>query len=59
MLNLFQYENIVFWENEKDRNKKNIGNLTTQVVVSFSHHANLLEAFGRTPSRYGHLIFHT
>ena len=28
------------------KKKKNRGNLTTQVVVSFSHHANLLEAFG-------------
>ena len=31
---------------ETKKKKKNRGNLTTQVVVSFSHHANLLEAFG-------------
>ena len=33
-------------ETKKKKKKKNRGNLTTQVVVSFSHHANLLEAFG-------------
>ena len=58
MLNLFQYGNIVFWENEKEGNKKR-GNLTTQMVVSFSPHANLLEVFGQRPNRYSHLIFYT
>ena len=43
----------------KNKETKNRGNLTTQMVVSFSHHANLLEAFGQRPSRYSHLIFYT
>ena len=43
----------------KKKETKNRGNLTTQMVVSFSHHANLLEAFGQRHNKYSHLIFYT
>ena len=35
----------------KKKETKNRGNLTTQMVVSFSHHANLLKAFGQRPNK--------
>ena len=43
----------------KKKETKNRGNLTTQMVVSFSQHANLLETFGQGHNRYSHLIFYT
>ena len=43
----------------KKKETKNRGNLTTQMVVSFSPYANLLEVFGQRPNRYSHLIFYT